>query len=113
MVTLQVRHIGKPNYDASIHIVCTSGSGVDDSIVAIAVSAIVSFIVAFLLGTATGAVVLHCAVSRRSGCICRPCSKSPEDQTTPPGPTYETVSPPTQRENLELKKNLAYGPVRH
>ncbi len=83
----------------------------DDSTVAIAVSATVSFVVAFLLGTATGAVALHCAVGRWSGSNCRPCPKSPEDQTTPPGPTYEMVSPPTQRENFELKENQAYGPV--
>ncbi len=80
-----------------------------------AVSVSVSFVVAFLLGAATGAVVLHCTVGRQGGSNCRPCPKSPEDQNPPPGPTYETVFPPTQtqRENFELKENLAYGPVQN
>ncbi len=86
-----------------------------DSVTVAAVSVTVSFVVAFLLGTATGAVVLHCTVGRQSGSNCRPCPKSPEDQNPPPGPTYETVFPPTQtqRENFELKENLAYGPVQN
>ncbi len=94
---------------------CTDDDCGDSVTVAAVVSVTVSFVVAFLLGTATGAVVLHCTVGRQSGSNCRPCPKSPEDQNPPPGPTYKTVFPPTQtqRENFELKENLAYGPVQN
>ena len=34
-----------------------------------------------------------------------------QQQTTPAGPVYEEVSQP--REEIELKTNQSYGPVRH
>ncbi len=83
-------------------------SSCEDSIIAVAVSATVSFVIAFILGTTVGASVVVCARCKGQ----RSCSSSPED--TDVGHTYDTVFFSSQRgrQNIKLNSNLAYGHVK-
>ena len=77
----------------------------------VAITAVVSCAVSFILGALVGAVAHYCTVAnyctvrKKSNCH----SISHKQQQQQPAPVYEDVIVPSQ--NIELKENVAYGPV--
>ena len=85
---------------------CKQGS---DSTINI-ITAIVSCAVSFILGALVGVVVHYCTVRKKSNCQkIYAMAKSNKQQKQQPAPVYEDVIVPSQ--NIELKENVAYGPV--
>jgi len=76
---------------------------------AIAITAIVCILIAFITGALCGAVVTV-LISRwsKKGGSSKPASNLQEQQQTVP--VYEEVD--TQSQKIELKENVAYGPVK-
>ena len=81
------------------------GSYSTSNVITAVVSCAVSFIIAALVGT----VVHYCTVKKKCDCqklysltIAR------KKQKQQPAPVYEDVVP---SQNIELKENVAYGPV--
>ena len=70
-----------------------------------AITAIVSCVVSFIIGALVGAVAHYCIVRKKSKCH----SISHQKKKQQPAPVYEDVIVPSQ--DIELKKNVAYGPV--
>ena len=60
----------------------------------------------FILGALVGAVVHYCTVKKKSKCHSIAIAHRPKKQQ--PAPVYEDVIP---SHNIELKENIAYGPV--
>ena len=86
---------------------CVQGSYFTSNVI----TAVVSCAVSFILGALVGAVVHYCTVRKKSNCqkcysltIAR---KQHQKQQT--APVYEDVV--GQSQNIELKENVAYGPV--
>ena len=84
---------------------CVQGSCFTSNVITAVVSCAVSFIIAALVG----AVVHYCTVRKKCDCqkfysltIAR------KQQQQQPAPVYEDVVP---SQNIELKENVAYGPV--
>ena len=70
------------------------------------ISCMVTFAVTFVLAFSLG-VLVHAVVVKQ----CRGRNKSASG-ATPSGPVYEVVdSNRSAQQNIELKENLAYGPV--
>ena len=69
------------------------------------ITAVVSCAVSFIIGALVGAVAHYCTVRKKSNCH----SISHKQQQQQPAPVYEDVTVPSQ--NIELKENVAYGPV--
>ena len=69
---------------------------------AAAVSCAVSFIIAVLVG----AVVYYCDCQRFTSL-----TKARKQQQEQPAPVYDYIV--GQSQNIELRENVAYGPVRH
>jgi len=67
--------------------------------------------VSFILGALVGAVVYYCTVRKK--CDCQKCYSLTiarnKQQQQQPVPVYEDVV--GQSQNIELKENVAYGPV--
>ena len=85
---------------------CKQGS---DSTINI-ITAIVSCAVSFILGALVGAVVHYCTVRKKSNCQkCYSLTMVRKQQQQQPAPVYEDVV--GQSQNIELKENVAYGPV--
>ena len=79
------------------------------------ITAIVCSLVFFILGMFVGALFHYWATVR---CVCKLFKQSSSNSPTPPAATapvvYEEVSPDSHSErkcDIELKDNLAYGPV--
>ena len=84
---------------------------------AVGISVVLSSIVSIIIGLVVGVMFTYCAMHRQI-------NKGKEEQTSPiqqqttpsqhqtpaAGPVYEEVSLP--KEEIELKTNQAYGPVR-
>jgi len=75
----------------------------------IAIAAVVSCAVSFIIAALVGAVVHYCTVRKKYDCqkfysltIAR------KQQQQQPAPVYDIVG---QSQNIELKENVAYGPV--
>ena len=84
--------------------ICTSCS------TSIAITAVVSCAVSFILGALVGAVVYYCTVRKK--CDCQKCyslTVAHKQQQQQPAPVYEDIV--GQSQNIELKENVAYGPV--
>ena len=85
---------------------CKQGS---DSTINI-ITALVSCAVSFILGALVGAVVHYCTVKKKSNCQkCYSMAISHKEEKKQPALVYEDVVVPSQ--NIELKENVAYGPV--
>ena len=95
----------------SISLYCTHAEASStDCTTVTAASVTGTFIIAFILGAATGAIALRLTMSKQSYS-----PKPKEDQNPPPGPVYDTVfdaeSVPTRKDAIELQENFAYGPI--
>ena len=107
-----VLHLYSNNYTASHHFLAGS-SDEGSNIIAlcstsVAITAVVSCAVSFIIGTLVGAVVYYCTVRKKSNCQkCYSLAMAPKQQQ--PAPVYEDVI--GQSQNIELKENVAYGPV--
>ncbi len=75
---------------------------------AIAISFIITFIVAAILGFLTGLLVMHLCSRKKAVYSSATKEKANVGPTAPVGPVYEEVSP---KEEIELNTNQAYGPV--
>ena len=76
----------------------------------VAITAVVSCAVSFILGALVGAVVYYCTARKK--CDCQKCyslTVAHKQQQQQPAPVYEDVI--GQSQNIELKENVAYGPV--
>ena len=81
----------------------------------VAITAVVSCAVSFTIGALVGAVVLYCTVRKKSNC--QKCysltiahkQQQQQQQQQQPAPVYEDIV--GQSQNIELKENVAYGPV--
>ena len=76
----------------------------------VAISAVVSCAVSFIIAALVGAVVHYCTVRKKCDCqkfysltIAR------KQQQQQPAPVYDDIV--GQSQNIELKENVAYGPV--
>ena len=76
----------------------------------IAITAVVSCAVSFIIAALVGAVVHYCTVRKKCDCqkfysltIAR------KKQQQQPAPVYDDIV--GQPQNIELKENVAYGPV--
>ena len=76
----------------------------------IAITAVVSCAVSFIIAALVGAVVHYCSVRKKCDCqkfysltIAR------KQQKQQPAPVYDDIV--GQSQNIELKENVAYGPV--
>ena len=76
---------------------------------AVAIAAIICSLVTFITGTVCGALVPVC-ISRwnKKGCSSKPVPNTQEQQVA--AVVYEEVE--TQSKKIELKANVAYGPVK-
>ena len=84
--------------------ICTSYS------TSVAITAFVSCAVSFILGSLVGAMVHYCTVRKKSNCQkCYSLTVARKQQQQQPVPVYEDVI--GQSQNIELKENVAYGPV--
>ena len=72
------------------------------------ITAIVSCAVSFILGALVGAVVHYCTVRKKSNCQ-KFYSLTVARKQQQPAPVYEDIV--GQSQNIELKENVAYGPV--
>ena len=70
----------------------------------ISITAVVTFAVAFTLGNITGALILYCVCGVR-----RKDSYSTNQEPQTPAPEYEQVS--LEPRKIELRENVAYGPM--
>ena len=85
---------------------CVQGSCFTSNII----TAVVSCAVSFVLGALVGAVVHYCTVKKKSNCQkCYSLTMVRKQQKQQPVPVYEDVV--GQSQNIELKENVAYGPV--
>ena len=76
----------------------------------VTITAAVSCAVSFILGALVGAVVHYCSVRKK--CDCQKfysLTMARKQQQQQPAPVYEDVI--GQSQNIELKENVAYGPV--
>ena len=76
----------------------------------IAITAVISCAVSFILGALVVAVVHYCTVRKK--CDCQKCyslTTAHKKQQQQPPPVYEDVV--GQPQNIELKENVAYGPL--
>ena len=78
----------------------------------VAIAAVVSCAVSFIIAALIGAVVHYCTVRKKCDCkkfysltIARK-----KQQQQQPAPVYDDII--GQPQNVELKENVAYGPVR-
>ena len=90
--------------------VCTSRSTSIAVTASVAIVAVVSCAVSFILGALVGAVVHYYTVRKKSNCQkCYSLIIAHKQQQQKPAPVYEDVV--GQSQNIELKENVAYGPV--
>ena len=76
----------------------------------VAITAVVTCAVSFIIGGLVGAVVHYCTVRKKSNCQkCYSLTVARKQQQQQPAPVYEDVI--GQSQNIELKENVAYGPV--
>ncbi len=77
---------------------------------AIAISFVITFIVAAILGFLAGLLVMHLCSGSCKKAVYSPATKEQANigPTAPVGPVYEEVSP---KDEIELNTNQAYGPV--
>ena len=74
------------------------------------IAAVVSCAVSFIIAALVGAVVHYCTVRKK--CDCQKCYSltiARKQQQQQPAPVYEDIV--GQSQNIELKENVAYGPV--
>ena len=76
---------------------------------------VITLIVSVLIGLAIGMLLMYFIMLAKINKINERQASPPQQQTPPPpqqqaGPVYEEVSQP--KEEIELKTNQAYGPVR-
>jgi len=81
----------------------TVGTRIDVSIAIVAI--VVTGIITLVIGVLTGVLVYHCISKHRSH------SSSSHQQH--PGPQYEEVPVTVRMDKIEVKDNIAYGPVMH
>ncbi|XP_064382170.1 uncharacterized protein LOC135331039 [Halichondria panicea] len=74
----------------------------------VAISVIITFFVAAILGFLTGLLVMHLSSRKKAVYSLAPEGQANVGPTPPAGPVYEEVSP---KEEMELYTNQAYGPV--
>jgi len=77
---------------------------------AVGIAVVTTAVVFFMAGVLTGALVYHCISKHRpqiSGS--KPDSSSHQQQA---GPQYEEVSTTSAGEKIELRRNMAYEPVK-
>ena len=86
--------------------------------VGITIATVITFTVSVLIGLAIGMLLMYFIMRAKINKIMvterqtsPPGPPQQQQQTTPAGPVYEEVSQP--REEIELKTNQSYGPVRH
>ena len=74
------------------------------------ITAVVSCVVSFIIAALVGAVVHYCIVRKK--CDCQKfysLTTARKQQQQQPAPVYEDIV--AQSQNIELKENVAYGPV--
>ena len=96
----------------NVHFLCYilhAGTGVTSlsSGATVAIATSVAFIVTLAVGCLSGALLYHILTKVRARY--HPGSSGGEQQ--PAVPQYEDVSPPPAGEKIELRENVAYGPV--
>ena len=75
----------------------------------VAIATVISCAVSFIIATLVGAVVHYCTVRKK--CDCQKfysLTLAHKQQQQQPAPVYDIVG---QSQNIELKENVAYGPV--
>ena len=80
---------------------------------AVAITALTTFVLAFLLGALTSALVIClCYIPRRLKAPQTSTSTSGTTSALPPGPVYEelTTEDKKRADQMEMKGNVAYGP---
>ena len=83
---------------------------------AIAITAVIIFIIAFILGALTSALVIClCYNPRRLKAPQTSTSTSGTTSALPPGPVYEelTTGDKKRADQMEMKGNVAYGPSKN
>ena len=75
----------------------------------VAITAVVSCAVSFITGALVGAVVYYCIMRKKSDCKKCYTQTVAHKQQQQPAPVHEDVI--GQSQNIELKENVAYGPV--
>ena len=77
----------------------------------VGISVALSSLISIIIGMVVGAMFTYCVMRRQIDRGHKEQTLPPQQQQTPPaGPVYEEVSQP--KEEIELKTNQAYGPVR-
>ena len=77
-----------------------------------AITAVVSFAVSFINAALVGAVVHYCTVRKKCDCqkfYSLTVARKQQQQQQQPAPVYDDIV--GQSQNIELKENVAYGPV--
>ena len=93
--------VGSSNERSTILALCSTSVGI---------TAVVSCAVSFILGAVVGAVVHYCTVRKK--CDCQKfysLTVARKQQQQQPAPVYEDIV--GQSQNIQLKENVAYGPV--
>ena len=88
---------------------CSDAPSISHS-TSIAITAVVSCAVSFIIAALVAAVVHYCTV--RNKCDCQKfysLTKAHKQQQQQPAPVYDDIV--GQPQNIELKENVAYGPV--
>ena len=74
----------------------------------LAITGVVSCAVSFIIAALVGAVVHYCTVRKKCDCQ-KFYSLTIKKQQQQPAPVYDDIV--GQSQNIELKENVAYGPV--
>jgi len=78
---------------------------------AVGIAVATATVVAFITGVLAGIIAYH-YINKHQLQTTKPESSSHQQQQ-PAGPVYEEVFATSAKEKLELKANVAYGPVQH
>ena len=86
----------------------------------VGIAVVTTAVVIFVAGTLVGILLFYC-INKHQSHSSKPDPSSHQQQqavssSTPlqqTGPVYEEVPTANEKEKIELKKNMAYGPVQH
>ena len=99
-----------------MYVLTYAGSGNEENIISgtcstsNAITAVVSCAVSFIIATVIGVVVHYAVVRKKSNCQkLYPLIAARKQHKHQPAPVYEDVVGQSQR--IEMKENVAYGPV--
>jgi len=94
-----------------------AGSTFDSCPTSVAITAVISCAVSFIIAALVGAVVHYCAVRKKSKCHkFYSLTIAHKQQKQQPAPMYEDIVAPkgtVDPTHIELRENIAYGPVQN